>query len=131
MTTLLVLRLRFKLVTSGRANRLLLAEEITAIAFTGAAATFLADGPAALALLENDASGNLEDGTIARQLDRAHERLPLYEAAIERLAQTRGAALTDDHLRLTGAARGGATVEVTPVLPADIIGLYVLLPEGE
>ena len=25
--------------------------------------------------------------------------------------------------------KGGATVKVTPVLPADIIGLYVLLPE--
>jgi hypothetical protein len=36
-----------------------------------------------------------------------------------------------DHLRLTDAARGGATVVVTPVLPADVIGLYVLLPEGE
>jgi hypothetical protein len=39
--------------------------------------------------------------------------------------------LSTDHLRLTDAARGGATVVVTPVLPADVIGLYVLLPEGQ
>ncbi len=54
-----------------------------------------------------------------------------YEPAIATLAAERGRVLSEDHLRLTEAARGGATVEVAPVLPADVIGLYVLLPEGE
>src|SRR3546814_7191804 len=44
MTTLLLLRLRFKLVTSGRTNRLLLAEEATGLAFRGTSADAVAVG---------------------------------------------------------------------------------------
>lgn len=131
MTTLMLLRLRFKLITSGRANRLLLAEEATGIAFGGIAPAPILEGHSALELLEAEAAGNLDELAAARQLQRAHERLVSYQPAIEAFAAERGAALSADHLRLTEAARGGATVEVVPVLPADVIGLYVLLPEGE
>lgn len=131
MTTLLLLRLRFKLVTSGRTNRLLLAEEATGIAFGGTASAAVLNGPSALELFESEATGNLDELAAARQLQRAYERLATYEPAIASFAAERGAVLSADHLRLTEAARGGATVEVVPVLPADVIGLYVLLPEGE
>lgn len=131
MTTLMLLRLRFKLITSGRTNRLLLAEEATGIAFGGLAPAPILEGYSALELLEAEAAGNLDELAAARQLQRAHERLVSYQPAIEAFAAERGAALSADHLRLTEAARGGATVEVVPVLPADVIGLYVLLPEGE
>ena len=131
MTTLLLLRLRFKLITSGRANRMLLAEEAIGIAFKGVIPASFLEGQSALELLEAEAAGNLDDFAVARQLQRAHERLESYQPAIAAFAKERGAALSADHLRLTEAARGGATVEVVPVLPADIIGLYVLLPEGE
>ncbi|MDR6306028.1 superfamily II DNA or RNA helicase [Nitrobacter vulgaris] len=131
MTTLMLLRLRFKLITSGRTNRLLLAEEATGIAFGGLATAPILEGHSAIELLEAEATGNLDELAAARQLQRAHERLVSYQSAIEAFAAERGAALSADHLRLTEAARGGATVEVVPVLPADVIGLYVLLPEGE
>lgn len=131
MTTLLLLRLRFKLITSGRTNRMLLAEEATGIAFGGIAPASLLEGPSALELLEAEATGNLDELAAARQLQRAHDRLASYQPAIGAYAAERGAALSADHLRMTEAARGGATVEVVPVLPADAIGLYVLLPEGE
>lgn len=131
MTTLMLLRLRFKLITSGRTNRLLLAEEATGIAFGGLAPAPIFEGYSAIELLEAEAAGNLDELAAARQLQRAHERLVSYQSAIEAFAAERGAALSADHLRLTEAARGGATVEVVPVLPADVIGLYVLLPESE
>lgn len=131
MTTLMLLRLRFKLITSGRVNRLLLAEEATGLAFGGLAPAPILERHSALELLETEAAGNLDELAAARQLQRAHERLVSYQPAIEAFAAERGAALSADHLRLTEAARGGATVEVVPVLPADVIGLYVLLPEAE
>ena len=131
MTTLMLLRLRFKLITSGRTNRLLLAEEATGIAFGGLAPAPILEGHSALELLEAEATGNLDELAATRQLQRAHERLVSYQPATEAFAAERGTALSADHLRLTEAARGGATVEVVPVLPADVIGLYVLLPEGE
>lgn len=55
MTTLLLLRLRFKLVTSGRTNRLLLAEEATGVAFEGTSPEPCAVGHQALEFLEAEA----------------------------------------------------------------------------
>lgn len=130
MTTLLLLRLRFQLVTSGRTNRLLLAEEAIGVAFQGVALTTSISGAAALQLLEAEASTEIESGTRARHIENALSRIPGYQPALGTLAHARAATLSEDHLRLTEAAGGGATVKVTPVLPADIIGLYVLLPEA-
>lgn len=129
MTTLLLLRLRYQLVTSGRINRPLLAEEATALAFGGTGSTAILEAEEALALLEADASSNIDEAARVRQIEAARERLGGYTAAIAAFAQARSEALSHDHLRLTQAAGGGATVQVSPVLPADIIGLYVLLPE--
>lgn len=129
MTTLLLLRLRYKLVTSGRMNRLLLAEEATGLAFSGLGQDVSLSAEDALALLEAEASSNIDESARIRQIDAARDRLASYTPALEAFAHQRGEALSFDHLRLTEAAGGGATVKVTPVLPADIIGLYVLLPE--
>lgn len=126
ITTVLVLRLRFKLITSGR--RTLLAEEATALAF---APDLVATGADALALLEPDASGDLVPQVIARQVEQALERVPQYGDAIAAHAAARAEALRADHDRVRSATRGeGATTEVEPVLPADVIGLYVLVPEA-
>ena len=129
MTTVLLLRLRYQLVTSGRTNRLLLAEEATAVAFKGVAADLTVRAEDALALLEHEASSDIDTDARQRQIENARNRLPTYQAAIDAFAHERAGALSHDHVRLTEAAGGGATVKVTPVLPADVIGLYVLLPE--
>ena len=129
MTTLLLLRLRYKLVTSGRSNRLLLAEEATGLAFSGLGQTAALQSEEALALLEAEASSNIDGDARTRQIDNARNRLAGYTTAIETFAAERAEALSFDHRRLTDAAGGGASVRVNPVLPADIIGLYVLLPE--
>lgn len=129
LTTVLLLRLRFKLTTSGR--RTLLAEEATALAFSPAATEAFVLGADALALLEADASGNIEPSVIARQIDAALTRLEGYQHAIAAYASMRATQLSEDHDRVKAATRGeGATTEVEPVLPADVIGLYVLVPEA-
>ncbi len=128
LTTVLLLRLRFKLTTSGR--RTLLAEEASAVAF-GSGGETVAAGAEALALLETDASGDIAPPVIARQVEGAVARLPDYQSAIASYAATRAAALSDDHDRVKAATRGeGVTTVVEPVLPADVIGLYVLVPEA-
>lgn len=129
ITTVLLLRLRFKLTTSGR--RTLLAEEATALAFAPVSTEPVAMGNGALALLEPDASGDIAPAVIARQIDQAVDRLPDYQSAIASFATSRAAALSADHDRVKAATRGeGATTVVEPVLPADVIGLYVLVPEA-
>lgn len=129
LTTLLVLRLRFKLVTSGR--RTLLAEEATGLAFAPNAETAFAAGAEALALLEHEATRSIEPPANQRQIDLALGRLGDYQSAIAAYAAERAAALSHDHERVKAATRGeGVTTTVLPVLPADIIGLYVLVPEA-
>lgn len=128
LTTVLVIRLRFKLITSGR--RTLLAEEATALAFVPGSNDAFASGSEALSLLEPAATSNIEPMAIARQIEQAHGRLLDYETAIASYAKTRAGLLSEDHDRVKAATRGeGVTTQVEPVLPADIIGLYVLVPE--
>lgn len=127
LTTVLLLRLRFTLVTSGR--RTLLAEEATALAFDQEGE--IANGAKALALLEAEASGNLDPAVIARQIEAARARVSNYQPAIRAYADSRAATLREDHDRVKAATRGeGVTTEVSPILPADVIGLYVLVPEA-
>ncbi len=127
LTHVLLLRLRFTLVTSGR--RTLLAEEATAIAFDSSGE--LASGEAALALLEAQASGNLDPAIIARQVETAGVRIDDHDAAIRTYAQARAMALGEDHDRVKAATAGaGSTTQVAPVGNADVIGLYVLVPEA-
>jgi hypothetical protein len=129
MTTVLLMRLRFTLVTSGRTNRTLLAEEATALGFAGTDRTAGLAGAEALALLEAEASGNLAREIIERRVSEALERICGYGEAVQSCAADQAAALSYDHQRVTEAAQGGTTTVVSPVLPADIIGLYVLVPE--
>lgn len=129
LTTVLLLRLRFKLTTSGR--RTLLAEEATALAFSPGTAEAFAQGADALALVEKEASGNLEPAAITRQINTALTRIEGYQPAIAAYAKVRAQQLSEDHDRVKAATRGeGATTEVEPVLPADVIGLYILVPES-
>ena len=71
MTTLLVLRLRYKLVTSGRLNRLLLAEEATGLAFSGLGQDVALNAEGALSLLEAEASSNMDESARIRQIEAA------------------------------------------------------------
>ena len=130
-TTVLLLRLRYTLAPRNRQGRLLLAEEISALAFGPGEITPLRSHTEALALLETTAVGNIAPPARARLLAGAAERLPEFGDALNAHAQARAAILGDDHDRLTDASGGGASVEVAPALPPDILGVYLLLPEVE
>ena len=70
---------------------------------------------------------------IARQrlISKAIEQIPaVLEGPIAAYARERAKALSDDHARVRVAAARIARVTVEPVLPTDVIGLYVLVPAG-
>lgn len=129
-TTVLLLRLRFKLITSGKASKTLLAEEATALAFEANETAARKTGSAALALIEPEATSNLAPDVIRRQIIGALNKLDGWSTQIRTFAEERALKLQQDHDRLTEAARGGATTVVEAIYPPDIIGLYVLLPEA-
>jgi superfamily II DNA or RNA helicase len=131
MTTVALIRLRFKLSVRGRSERLLLAEEAGALAWQPSSSEPVLGAGDVRALLEQAATGDLAPVARQRLLQAAIERIgTALEGSIAAYARERASALADDHARMRAAASGGARVTVEPVLPCDIIGLYVLVPAG-
>lgn len=131
LTNVVLLRLRFKLVVHGRTERMLLVEEAGTAAFgpDGLVST----GELARALLDQEAATNLAEVARIRLVAAARVRIEtLLDGPIADHARERAAALAEDHDRLrragADASRFLSRVSVEPVLPADVIGLFVLAP---
>jgi hypothetical protein len=130
-TTVVLLRLRYKLIVRGRSERMLLAEEAAALAWDASEAKTLLTAEVARALLDQPASADLAQIARERLIAKAIEQMPAMLAGpIAGYAHERANALGDDHARVRVAAAGSARVTVEPVFPPDVIGLYVLVPAG-
>jgi hypothetical protein len=126
-TTLLLLRLRMKLTLHARRERLLLAEEAALLAVSEG--TVVASGAEARSLLASPATYDLAEIARARFLRTAHAELPgLLDGPVRQFAAQRAEELLADHARLRAASGTAPRVSVEPVLPPDVIGLFVLLP---
>lgn len=136
-TVVALLRLRHQLVSqrSGKSSTLLV-EEATALAWTGSSLTPL-EGAEALALLAPppavDPPSHVRERAVQQALVHLETRLSELDAFAERRAQ----ALLEDHHRVRLAAspddrykkdRAAVHTRVQTLLPADVIGLFVLLP---
>jgi superfamily II DNA or RNA helicase len=131
ITTLALLRLRFKLTIRGKREKLLLVEESAAIAFEGVSQTPSATGQEAWILLETNASGNLAEIARERIVEQARTRvLALLDGPITAYARERAASLAEDHGRVRAAGINVPRVTVEAVLPADVMGLFALIPGG-
>lgn len=130
-TTVVLLRIRHKLTVHARRERLLLAEEATALAFRGVSPEPVLTGEEAIALLEAEAAGDLAEVARQRLLSRARDLIQsALGGPIADHARARADALSADHGRVRAALPGVSRVSVEPVLPVDVIGLYVLVPAG-
>jgi hypothetical protein len=109
----------------------LLAEEAGALAFEGNAVEPKFLGETALKLLEPAAGGDLAPVARDRLSAQARERVTAtFSTAIESYAEARADELARDHAHVRAALPGVSRVSVEPVLPADIIGIFVLVPAG-
>ena len=52
----------------------------------------------------------------------------LLSVPLAAYVQRRGEELVEDHARLRAAAGSASRVSVAPILPPDVIGLFVLMP---
>jgi superfamily II DNA or RNA helicase len=126
-TLVALVRLRHQL-TSQRGQRAttLLVEEATAIAWTGGPSPL--EEAEALALLSpapiSDPPPHVRERAITHALGQLEARLPELDSFAERRAQ----ALLADHRRVREAAEALGRYSVRALLPADVIGLFVLLP---
>ncbi|MGH9119069.1 MAG: helicase-related protein [Acidimicrobiales bacterium] len=130
-TTFLLVRYRFDVVTvRGDDEQVLLAEDSGILAFEGAPEDPTWLGPdAARLLLDITPAGNIAAEQASRFLaavvDQAHELADQIDTEAARRAEELLAA----HRRVrSDAGVRGIRYRVTPHLPADVLGVYILLP---
>ena len=128
MTRIALLRIRYKLTIHARRERLLLAEEAALVALQGQA--IVASGNKVRDWLGMPATANLADIARKRLTDAAKAELPsMLEGPLASFIRQRADELVEDHARLRAAAGSASRVSVEAVLPPDVIGLFVLIPD--
>lgn len=131
VTTLYLLRLRHQLSYVRRREPFqMMAEEAVTLVVRGRnAPQWLADDGASH-LLECTPSGNLPFEAIQREVRAALDFLSQHPQQLQTLAEQRAQALLADHQRVREAARDVGQYSVSPCLPVDVMGVYVLLPDS-
>lgn len=128
-TTVLLLRLRHQLtVTRGDQTRLMLCEETVAVRSTSAEPLAVLNPLQARELLGTEVTRNMPQVIRDRHLQQALDSLPDWTPQLEAIARDRAETLLQDHRRVREAAEARGSYQVTPSLPVDVIGLYVLVP---
>ena len=127
LTRVALLRIRYKLTIHARNERLLLAEEAALVALEGE--EVVATGQKAREILASEATADLAPIARDRLISSAKTDLPnLLSGPLAAYIKKRGEELVEDHARLRAAAGSASRVSVAPILPPDIIGLFVLMP---
>lgn len=128
-TAVLLLRLRHQLTVTHRGHsRLLLCEETVTVAVAERQGDGLLAGDAVRSLLDAEPARNMPPPLRDHHLQQQLDRLPALQPALERLAHERAQTLLEDHRRVREAARGSGEYRVTPSLPVDVMGVFVLVP---
>ncbi|MDE2126263.1 MAG: DEAD/DEAH box helicase [Armatimonadetes bacterium] len=130
-TTLLMLRLRFHIVSgSGADERQLLAEDLALVAFEGSPQSPLwLDAQRTESLLNAEPKGNIPPADAQAFLQRVIDDFDHLRPALDTTAQECADELLSSHRRVRAASKQReSTYRVEPQLPPDLLGLFVFLP---
>jgi superfamily II DNA or RNA helicase len=131
-TTLLLLRLRFHIITRyGEQERPLLAEDSHLLAFTGSPqnAQWIPVEQVE-ALLQAEPEDNVSPDQAAHFLRTVLDGFEILRPHLEHYVRQRGNELLDAHRRVRAASRTkGVSHRVEPQLPPDVLGIYIYLPK--
>ncbi|MDE4536038.1 DEAD/DEAH box helicase [Pseudomonas sp. ITEM 17296] len=131
VTTLYLLRLRHQLSYVRRREPFqMMAEETVALAVRGRKAPQWLVDDGVSRLLECTPSGNLSAEAVQREVRTALDFLAAHPQQLQALALQRADALLADHQRVREATRDVGQYSVSPCLPVDVMGVYVLLPDS-
>jgi hypothetical protein len=131
-TTVLMLRLRHQLSSAdARGGDTLLVEEAIAVALRsvdGGKGVEILSGDEPLHWLTAPPAETIDDRTRETRVSGALAQQYQWMPVIENFARERSEILLADHRRVREASRSKGRYEVTPLLPVDVIGVFVLLP---
>ena len=130
-TTVLLMRYRYHIITrKGGSEHPLLAEDCQVLAFEGSPqhAEWL-DLAAAEGLLRLTPEGNVSPDQASHFIRQVIEGFDAIQPHLKAVAEQRGEDLLDAHRRVrTAVQMRGVTYRVEPLLPPDVLGIYVYLP---
>jgi len=129
-TTLLLLRLRYHLITTRESvEKQLLAEEVLPLAFTGATdqAEWL-DSNTADKLIKVLPDANIHPQQATQFIQRVIDGYDSTQPHLESVALERADVLLESHRRVRDATKHTGRYRVEPKLPVDVLGIYVFLP---
>jgi ERCC4-related helicase len=132
LTTVLMLRLRHQLSSAdARGGDTLLVEEAIAVALRsvdGGKRFEILSGDEPLQWLTAPPAETIDDRTRETRVSGALDQQDQWMPVVENFARERSEILLADHRRVREASRSKGRYEVTPLLPVDVIGVFVLLP---
>jgi superfamily II DNA or RNA helicase len=129
-TTVLLMRLRYHIIGSLQPTPLLV-EDCQLLAFEGATqnARWL-DSERAEVLLQVVPDENISHDLAANALNRIMHGFDAIRPHLDEVAIAQGDAVLDAHRRVREASRTkGVRYSIKPILPPDILGIYVYLPK--
>lgn len=127
LTRIFLLRLRHKLDVR---NQALIVEETAALAVEGVAKpAWIQDDATISKLLKFRPSQNLTGDAVRRQIAKALEFAAANREVFDGFAKDRAETLLADHRRVRDAAGAKGSFAVQPILPADVMGVFVLIPD--
>ncbi|MDD4866224.1 MAG: helicase, partial [Mycobacterium sp.] len=133
VTTLLMVRLRLEISIPGSTTIVTqVAEEARFLSFTasGDELTWLPQSEVD-ALLPLTPSGNVDDALARMQLGRALGRLPALTKHLTIAGKDAAKELVSEHQAVRSASKAGGRAPTVGFLPpADVLGVYVFLPEA-
>lgn len=130
IVALLRLRTNLTLVREGN-RREMLAEEAVTVVLEGNQPPCALSTQEAVGWFTHEATQNTSPEVRERAVQTALERLASHQEVLDEIGREHGRKLLQDHRRVRDSERDGrGTFEVKPQLPADVLGVYVLMPEA-
>jgi BioD-like phosphotransacetylase family protein len=80
-------------------------------------------------LLRAKPTGNIPTETAQRRIEDVLDQYGVLQDQIAEFVRKRAATLKEAHVRVRSALRESQRTEVLPELPADMVGIYVYLPD--
>lgn len=129
-TTIIVYRVR-NVIQESRSKKKLVAEEMLLWGYHGdlQANKRLSQSEAQQLLYEVKSSSNITPEASWNFVIHELERIQHHSEVIDDLARERAEKLVEAHERFRKATGGKRYIPVKPVLPMDLMGLYILIPE--
>ena len=131
LTTIYLLRIRYQIKTTG-SRKILMAEESVALGIQGRSNPKVIADDDVEKLLDGKPTGNLAPEKISETVNESIDYYNLNKNVFDEIAKARAKQLAQDHTSVRKATNiDQKSVKVEACLPCDLIGVYVLLPDGD